>query len=299
MFLKCDHIGTSYSNYSKVKESNLDSKRTVVFKFGGVLAQNDRVIRQMAEQIWQLRREQDCHVIVVHGGGVQINAALIKRGMSIRRNASTSERITDYDTLRVCDKALRSLNKKVTRLFNQAANDMGLEGHRAIGMAGYDHNSVIGKSQSGHIDDYSGQVLFAKTSHIEKKLNEGRLLVINSMSLNEDASWHERRLNMNADNVALAIAVALQADEIVFCSNVAGVLDRDKSLIKNLTLSQAQKLIDMGIINGGMTPKVHAAIRAAEKLKHGSTILDGRKQGAIFQALTNRDSGTRFLRNTL
>ena len=268
-------------------------RKICVLKFGGSLASDDLTVFHIAQQAWRLQKKLSLNIVVVHGGGVLIDDALKKQGLAIRRCSKTDERITDRQTLDVCDRVLADRNKEIVRLFNLAAEEYRFFRPHAVGLSGYTNGLVLGEAVDSR-RDFSGNVKKANTAVLSHHLEQRTIPIVNPMSLNIDASLDDRRLNMNADDVALAIAEDIRAAGIIYCSSIPGVLSKGNQVIDELTTWQCEALIADGTIKGGMIPKVRAAAQAAEKLKEGSVIVNGGQPCAIMKAVTRSEGGTRF-----
>jgi acetylglutamate kinase len=268
-----------YNNLRKFQQKYKD--QTVVIKFGGALAEDDSIIRGIGQQASFLSYVIGAKVIVVHGGGRQIDNALKEKAIAVRKDPESGLRITDRPTLEASDAALRVLNGRIVRIFNQASQDM-----RALGMAGYDGRMV----QAEPIHHYTGQATGVDESllrHLLAKKEEKPIIpVIYPICHHETEEGDETRLNVNADDVASAIATQMGARRLILCSDIPGVLGKDKRLIDHLTTAEIDRLIDDGTVTGGMVAKLRAAGEAAKSMKQGGVvILDGRQDETILTEL--------------
>ncbi|MFA7275429.1 MAG: acetylglutamate kinase [Pseudobdellovibrionaceae bacterium] len=264
---------------------------TIVIKFGGALANDDTVIR-IARQIDFLRTAIRAHVIVVHGGGLQIDKDLTAAGIPILRDERTGLRITDEQTLEATDKALRALNGRIVRLFNTAA----AVDHCAIGLSGYDLK-LIEATPSGSPQSFTGHVTSVNCAALRKIIDidpNVTVPIIYPICFNANARGNEHRLNVNADDVAAHIAKECGASRLMLCSDIDGVLDKNGKLIPELTADEAYKLISDGTVAGGMIPKLSMAAKAAEAMQRGGVaIINGRSPDSILkEMLTPEGSGT-------
>jgi acetylglutamate kinase len=279
-------ISCIFNDILRFKEKYRDE--TIVIKFGGALAEDDDVIRNIARQAAFLTHSIDANVVIIHGGGKQINNALEEKGITPQRDPKTDLRITDGPTLDVSDSALRTLNGKIVRLFRETSRDIC-----AVGMAGYDGPIVTAEALS----HFTGQATGVDTEYLSQVLQvKGRSVipVIYPICNNDTPQGGESRLNVNADDVAATIAAKLGARRLILCSDIPGVLDKDKMLIKKLNTHEIARLIDNGTVTGGMIAKIKAAADAADTLSSGGVvILDGRKENAILEELLYENgSGT-------
>ena len=259
----------------------------IVIKFGGALAEEDDTIRNIGKQAAFLAESVKARVIVVHGGGKQIDNALLEKNIEPKKDTATGLRITDLPTLDVSDSALRALNGKIVRLFQEASTDF-----RAVGMAGYDGQLA----QAEKLNHYTGEATEINVKYLNHLLDydAGVIPVIYPICKNQNADTGETRLNVNADNLAAEIASQMKARRLVLCSDIPGVLDKDGNLLTGLTSEDIDKLIDDGTVTGGMTAKLKSAAKAVEILPSGGVvILDGRKDNAILtEFLYEKGAGT-------
>ncbi len=244
----------------------------------------DRFCRSIAKM-----SSEGAGIVVVHGGGPEINEALEKQGITPKK--VNGLRITDDATLEVVEKTLRSINESMVSSFTDA-------GAKAIGMPGYLVTQCRKKdpvvTDDGPVDlMYVGDVVSADVSSVEDLMASGVIPVIFPVG----ADAENNHLNINADSMASGVAAAMKCSEMVQLTDVPGIMTdiNDKSSkIDVLTLSEVDKLIDDGIITGGMLPKVEACRRAldagVEKVRmfNGkdsnielSDILDGSDEGTV------------------
>lgn len=264
---------------------------TIVIKFGGALA-TDEIVTKIARQVDFLRVSMRARVIVVHGGGIQIDQYLAAEGIPILRDERTGLRITDGKTLEITDRALRTLNGRIVRLFNTAAD----VDHCAMGLSGYDLK-LIEATPSGAPQNFTGHVKSVNCQSLLRIMDiepNVTVPIIYPICFNSTARGNEYRLNVNADDVAAHIAKECNASRLMLCSDIDGVLDKDGKLIPELTADEAYKLISDGTVAGGMIPKLSMAAKAAEGLQNGGVaIINGTTSDSILkEILTPEGSGT-------
>jgi acetylglutamate kinase len=265
---------------------------TVVVKYGGHAMGDEKVAREFARDI-VLLEQSGVNPVVVHGGGPQIAAMLEKLG--IKSQFAAGLRITDAATVEIVEMVLAgSINKQIVGYINEA-------GGRAVGLTGKDGHMVRAKKVTRSVVD--------PDSNIEKiidlgfvgeptKVDVGVLVEILGRELVPvlapvAAGIEGGTFNVNADTFAGAIAGALKAKRLLLLTDVPGVLDKKKNLIKQLKLAEARKLIADGIIAGGMIPKVETCIEAIEQGVEGVVILDGKVPHAVLLELfTDHGAGT-------
>lgn len=265
---------------------------TVVVKYGGHAMGDEKVARDFARDM-VLLEQSGVNPVVVHGGGPQIGAMLNKLG--IKSEFAAGLRITDKPTVEVVEMVLAGqINKQIVGFINN-------EGGRAIGLCGKDGNMVLAKK--------AVRTMIDPETHIEKEVDLGfvgepdrvdpRVLenllgrevipVLAPVANGLDGNTY----NVNADTFAGAIAGALKAKRLLLLTDVPGVLDKNKNLIKELTVNQIRELIADGTISGGMIPKVETCIYALEAGVEGVVILDGKVPHAVLlELLTDHGAGT-------
>src|SRR6187397_1793209 len=268
----------------------------VVVKYGGHAMGQEQMARDFARDI-VLLEQTAINPVVVHGGGPQIEAMLKKLG--IKSEFAAGLRITDAKTVEIVEMVLAgSINKQIVGFINAA-------GGKAVGLCGKDGNMVVARKASRRVVD--------PDSNIEKIVDLGfvgepdkvDVTVLNQI-LGRDlipvlaplaTSTEGLTYNVNADTFAGAIAGALKAKRLLLLTDVPGVLDKSKTLIKQLSADDARRLIADGTISGGMIPKVETCLYALEAGVEGVVILDGRVEHAVLiELLTEHGAGTLMMR---
>ncbi|HUZ67987.1 MAG TPA: acetylglutamate kinase [Beijerinckiaceae bacterium] len=264
----------------------------VVVKYGGHAMGDEAVAREFAKDM-VLLEQAGVNPVVVHGGGPQIGAMLKKLG--IKSEFQAGLRVTDRETVEIVEMVLAgSINKQIVGFINA-------EGGRAIGLCGKDGNMVTATKISRTIIDpnsqierhvdlgFVGEPSKVDTTVLDQVLGRELIPVLAPVAQGADGETY----NVNADTFAGAIAGALKAKRLLFLTDVPGVLDGDKKLIKQLRVSQIHELIAAGVITGGMIPKVETCIYAIEQGVEGVVILDGKAPHAVLvELLTDHGSGT-------
>jgi len=264
----------------------------VVVKYGGHAMGDETVGRDFARDM-VLLEQAGVNPVVVHGGGPQIGAMLEKLGIRSRFEAGL--RVTYRATVEVVEMVLAgSINKQIVGFINAA-------GGRAIGLCGKDGNMVTAVKASRTIVDpdsrieqnvelgFVGEPSHVDTTVLDQVLGRELIPVLAPVAQGADGETY----NVNADTFAGAIAGALKARRLIFLTDVPGVLDADKKLIKELNVSQIRDLIAAGVITGGMIPKVETCIYAIEQGVQGVVILDGQSPHSVLVELfTDHGAGT-------
>ncbi len=265
---------------------------TFVIKFGGHAMGDDDLAIKFARDI-VLLRQVGINPIVVHGGGPQIGKMLER--LRIQSEFVDGLRVTDQATVEIVEMVLSgSINKQIVTAINKA-------GGKAIGLSGKDGDLIRAQKVRRTKRD--------PDSNIEKILDLG--FVGEPERINPDilealeesdiipviapigVGAHGETYNINADTAAGAIASAVAARRLLMLTDVVGVLDKDKNLIPDLSLDQADRLIKDGTISGGMIPKIETCVSAVKHGVEAAVILDGRVPHALLlEIFTSHGAGT-------
>ena len=268
----------------------------VVVKYGGHAMGDEAKAREFARDI-VLLEQSGINPVVVHGGGPQIGAMLAKLG--IKSTFAAGLRITDKATVEIVEMVLAgAINKQIVGMINA-------EGGRAIGLCGKDGNMVIARKANGtiHVDEtgrdeaidlgFVGEPEKVDTMVLDQVLGRDLIPVLAPVAMGVDGETY----NVNADTFAGAIAGALRAKRLLFLTDVPGVLDANKQLIKQLKVEDIRQLIADGVVTGGMIPKVQTCIYAIEQGVEGVVILDGKQPHSVLvELLTDGGAGTLITR---
>jgi acetylglutamate kinase len=254
--------------------------KVIVVKIGGAtLGSYDTTI----EDIVALQK-QGSSLVVVHGGGKLITEWLDKQGLSSR--FVSGERITDRAMLEVVIAVLAGLaNKEVVAALNN-------RGGQAVGISGVDGALIQGRVKDASLG-YVGSVVKVNIAPLTVLLQSGYLPVVAPVSLHSVDRPEEapQILNVNADVVAGEIAAAIDAERLIFLTDVAGICDRSGQLLPRLSSGEAEALIASGVVSGGMIPKVKACIRALPNIST-ARIIDGRQSHALLYDIEGGGGGT-------
>lgn len=252
-------------------------KKILVLKLGGSTLARDRDV--LEDAIW-LRRVGALPVIV-HGGGPSITHWLERIGHESR--FVDGRRVTDEETLKAAQMVL--IGEVNTSLVQQIAQ----LGGQAIGLSGVSGPCIYARQRDQELG-YVGEIVRVDPTPITLLLQTGYLPVIAPLGYGENGEC----LNINADESAAAIATALDADKLIYLSNVTGIQAADGMLFSELTASEARKLIAEGVIQGGMIPKTEAALQALERVNRVH-VVDGRVPHVLIRELfTDQGAGTMF-----
>lgn len=267
--------------------------KTFVFKYGGH-AMNDDALRESFLRDVILLQLVGIKPVIVHGGGPQIEETL--KSLGIKSQFVNGLRVTDRQTMDVVEMVL------VGRVNGQLVNLIHKLGGAAVGFSGTDGNLIEAKrlapqktkndkGESIEVDlGLVGQILRVNPGLIEQLLEKEQFIpIVSPIGITESGE----SLNINADIAACEIAKALKADKLLLLTDVKGVLDAEKKLLSNLPVSEVHRLIDQGVIQGGMIPKTLSAVDAVEHGVGGVTIMDGQVQHAVLlEIFTDTGVGT-------
>jgi acetylglutamate kinase len=266
--------------------------KTIVVKYGGHAMGDISLGRAFARDI-ALLKQSKINPVVVHGGGPQIGAMLARMGIESKFEGGL--RVTDQKTVEIVEMVLAgSINKEIVALINA-------EGEWAIGLCGKDGNMVFAEKAQKKFKDpdsniervldlgFVGEPVEVDRTLLDLLARSEMIPVIAPVAPGRDGHTY----NINADTFAGAIAGALKASRLLFLTDVPGVLDKDKNLIKELSVAEARRLISDGTISGGMIPKVETCIEAIQRGVEGVVILNGKTSHAVLlELLTEHGAGT-------
>lgn len=256
--------------------------KTIVIKYGGN-AMSETTLNDFAQDIAFLHAYQ-IKLIIVHGGGPQVDEMLTKIGHTSTR--IDGMRVTDPITMQIAEMVLgASVNGTLVNLINHHATN-GI----AVGINGKDGQLLVAEKLAGDVDlGLVGEIKMVNHSLIQVLLNNGFIPIIAPIATDIDS---QITYNINADMVAGAIAKAVNANELILLSNIDGVLDNNKTLIPQLTLTDIKQLIQDGVIYGGMIPKLNGAIEAVHSGVKKVSILNGEKPAVLIHNLAGEKVGT-------
>lgn len=253
---------------------------TVVVKYGGA-AMDDPMLRESFADDVVLLRYVGLNPVIVHGGGPQVSAHMRKLGREPR--FVDGRRVTTAEDLEVVRMVLAGvINKDIVALINR-------HGEMAAGLSGEDGAMVKVRKRDGDVDlGFVGEVDRVNPSIIED-LSRDFIPVIATLGVDD----HGQTYNVNADEVAAAVATAVGAAKLVFLTDVEGILDGDGALVPQIDVAGVDGLRAEGVIGQGMLPKVEAALHAIEGGVPRVTILDGRAEHAVLlEVFTDQGVGT-------
>ena len=253
----------------------------IVVKIGGsTLGSSDTTL----EDLVTLQGDGSA-VVVVHGGGATITDWL--KIHNVESRFVRGLRVTDGRALEIVVAVLAGLINK------DLVGQISALGGRAIGISGADGGLIRARVQDPELG-FVGEITEIDRGLLSTLVMGGYMPVIAPIGIqSEGEALAPQLLNINADTVAGEVARAVGAEQLIFLTDVAGVLDRDGGLLPDLSRSAAQSLLSEGTIGGGMIPKVEAGLRAASA-DAACLIIDGREPHALLAALRGEILGTRI-----
>lgn len=258
------------------------SGKIVVIKYGGNAMINEQLKQQVMEDIallWLI----GVKVVLVHGGGPEISETMKRLGKQAQ--FVNGLRVTDKETVDIVQMVLAGkVNKTLVNLLQ-------MKGGHAVGLSGID-GGIIEATMKDEALGYVGKITRIRTQPITDLLEKNYIPVISTVASDRQGNTY----NINGDTAAAYIAGALNAERLIMMTDIAGIL-RDKddpgTLIPALTVKEAKKLFDEGVISGGMIPKVDCCIEAIGKGVRHVVIMDGRVPHSILmELLTDEGAGT-------
>lgn len=264
------------------------NSKIVVIKYGGNAMINEELKMNVIKDV-VLLSEIGVKVILVHGGGPEINRTLDKMGKETQ--FINGLRYTDEETIDVVQMVLAGkTNKDLVKLIMQ-------KGGNAVGISGVDNQLIIAKKHESEDDlGYVGDVDKINPNIIIDMLDKGYIPVIASVGTDEE----DHTYNINADTAAAEIAGALGAENMILVSDIPGLLadkDDEGTLIPLVHVYEVNSLIEKGIIGGGMIPKVDCCVRAIRQDVKKAVIIDGRiPHSILIEMLSKEGIGTMFKR---
>lgn len=262
------------------------SGKKVVIKYGGK-AMTDQQLKQSVANDLTLMHFVGLNPVVIHGGGPEISQAMKKKGLEPKF----------VDGLRVTDKQAIDIVAEVAgTICDQIADNINKHGDLATAFCG----DLIKAKKKKHEEadlGFVGDVAEVDTEKLNQAVEEGQIPVISSIGTGDNG----QRYNINADSVAASVAEALEAEKLIFLTDVDGVYAKSEepdTLISVLGEKQAKAQVESNKISGGMLPKVKACVEALEAGVHRCHILNGTIQHALLlEIFTDEGIGTMMMKN--
>jgi acetylglutamate kinase len=265
-------------------------RETVVIKYGGHAMGQEQVAKLFAADAVLLKL-LGVHPVVVHGGGPQISRMLDKAG--VKSTFVDGLRVTDEATMEVAEMVLSgAINKEIANWITLAGAEADVRG---VGLSGKDARMITAekvtrtrKDPGSNIEQVVDLGFVGEPTKVDPHIIQALLTsetdyipVIAPIGVSTEG----QTFNINADTVAGALAGALKAKRMLMLTDIAGVLDGDGNLIRQMTIAEARGLIESGVASGGMIPKLENAIHAVENGVEAVVILDGRRPHAMLVEL--------------
>ena len=252
----------------------------LIVKIGGSLLTDQRLLHKIVGQLVQLKNK-GLELIIVHGGGKQIKYYLTQ--LKLDSQFRNGLRVTSPQTMEVVQMVLAGLvNKNIVAAFSKFDQP-------AVGLCGSDGQSFIAQKywdpeENGTEFDYGqvGEVVQGNPTLINLLITHNYFPVIACVGLGLDASYY----NVNADEMASAVAALCEADRLIFLTDVPGILDSNKKVIRNLNSQQLQKLLLNNIITDGMLPKTRACNRALKEGISKIHIVGGKEDDCLLRLIS-------------
>lgn len=263
------------------------NRRIIVVKYGGSAMVDEELKSQVIQDVTLLKLV-GFKPIIVHGGGKEISKWVGRVGME--PEFVNGLRVTDEATMELAEMVLGRVNKSLVQLVESL-------GVRAIGISGKDGKLLsVNKKYSGGEDiGFVGEVKDVNATVLYDLLEKDFLPIVCPVGLDDNYNTY----NINADDAACAIARAMRAEKLAFLTDIEGVYknpEDPKSLISELSVTEAHKLMRDGYIGGGMLPKLHNCIDAIEHGVSRVHILDGRiPHCLLLEIFTNKGIGTAII----
>ena len=262
--------------------------KVIVVKYGGSAMSNEELQKNVIKDVTLLKLV-GFKPIIVHGGGKEISRWVEKTGKEAQ--FINGLRVTDDETMEIAEMVLGRVNKRLVTMVEEL-------GVKAVGLSGKDGKMlrVEKKYSDGQDIGYVGNITEVNPDIIFDLLEKGYLPIISPIGLGEDFATY----NINADDAACAVAKAIQADKLVFLTDIEGLykdINDKSSFISKITAEDANALIEDGFIGGGMLPKLSNCTSAVESGVNRVHILDGRiPHCLLLEIFTNEGVGTAIVK---
>ncbi len=254
------------------------SGNTVVIKYGGSAMTDEEIKKQVIGDI-SFMKMVGISPVIIHGGGPAINEAL--EGANIKPEFKNGLRVTDEATVNIVETVLSGkLNKSIV-------SDFQKHGLKAAGISGKDGLLIEAKKNAADIG-FVGEITKINPEIIDALIKTGIVPVISPVGTDKDGNTY----NINADYAAVEIAIALNAQKLVFMTDIEGIRADEndpETLISSVTPEQVLKMIDDGKITGGMIPKVQSCVRAVKSGVKSVHIINGKTKHALLLEIYTKD----------
>lgn len=262
-------------------------KKVVVIKYGGAAVDENGIDKSVLEDI-VFMNYAGMRPILVHGGGPLISKFMKKAGLEPKFIAG--RRVTDRESIYIIDKALHLINQQIVKTLKEM-------GTKAFGFSGRENGLIKVKKLKGEVDlGFVGEVTSVDTTVVKQLVEDNIIPVIYPLGVGRDRNLY----NVNADDVASEIAVAMKAEKFVLLTNVRGIMkDKDdpSTLYKTLKVVEVNRLIKNKVIASGMIPKACACVNAISGGVKKAHILDASIPHALLlEIFTDKGIGTEIVK---
>ncbi len=262
-------------------------KKIIVIKYGGSILGDDKIRRRVLEDIVFLNF-MGLRPVLVHGAGPNISERMRLSGKQAK--FVDGIRVTDRETLKIVEEELRELNDIIVKEINAL-------GAKAAGLKGKENNLILAAKKKAKLDlGFVGKIIGINTKPILDGLKQDKIAVILPLGVDK----RRKIYNINADEAAAGISAGLKAEKLVLLTNVKGIMrnpDEPDSFLSTLTIREARALINDGVVQEGMIPKVKACVEALENGVKKTHIIDARVQHALLlEIFTDKGIGTEIIK---
>ncbi len=266
---------------------NAFRRKVFVIKYGGSILDDDKIRHNVLQDIVFLSYV-GIRIIIVHGGGPHISARMKEQGL--KSEFVDGIRVTDKATLKIVGEELEKLNHRIVEEIKGLKGDVS-------GLKGQENIIFVKKKKADKDLGYVGSITSINKEHLASHLSKGNITVVSPMGITVEKQPH----NVNADEVASAIANSMYAEKLVLLTDVPGVMRNvqdPSTLLSTLTMAQADELIKAGVIGAGMIPKVKSCVEALEGGGVNKThIVDARMHHALLlEFFTDQGVGTQIIK---
>lgn len=259
-------------------------QKTFVIKYGGAAMIDDELKQSFAQDVTLLKKI-GINIVIVHGGGKEVTELSSRLG--IQSTFIDGQRYTDDATMEIVQMVLAGkTNKEIVARINQM-------GGGAVGLSGIDADLLrVKKYSEGNTDlGWVGEVTSVNSDYLNLMLRNGLMPVVAPVGVGVEGHSY----NINADIAAANIAEALQAEKLVYLSDVKGVMDGE-ALVPTILEEEALSFVERGVISGGMIPKVRSAFAALQSGVNKVHMIDGRvPHSLLLEIFTDEGVGTELV----
>jgi len=253
-------------------------KKNFVVKLGGKVMLDEESMNSVTQDL-ALLNSIDIRPVVVHGGGPEITRTMEK--FNKKPEFINGLRVTDKETMEIAMMVL------IGKINTQIITSLSRYGVDAIGLSGKSSKLIEAKIKDEKLG-MVGEIEKINTKILDLMIDNNYIPVIAPVGIDHEGN----SLNINADTVASKIASALKAEKLIIMTDVDGILDADEELIPEISIKNFQKIIDEGIIKGGMLPKVEACMNAIQSGVKKAHIIKGEGHNLLEEIFTEEGVGT-------